>query len=77
MHPVYIVVERMAQKIKNHWVPGIIIHYQNLERCKEFLAACRKQQASSGKPQATSGKQQALTNKNKGLYRRYESKRIR
>jgi hypothetical protein len=34
-------------------------------------------QASSGKPQATSGKQQALTNKNKGLYRRYESKRIR
>jgi hypothetical protein len=36
-----------------------------------------KPQAASRKQQATSGKQQALTNKNKGLYRRYESKRIR
>jgi hypothetical protein len=34
--------------------------------------------APSSKPQATSHKQQApLTNKNKGLYRKYESKRIR
>jgi len=34
-------------------------------------------QAASNKQQATSSKQQALTNKNKGLYRRYESNRIR
>ena len=42
------------------WVPRIITAYQNLERCKEFLAACRKPQAASDKPQATSSKRQAL-----------------
>ena len=42
------------------WIPGIVIHYQNLERCKEFLAAHRELQAPSSKPQATSRKQQAL-----------------
>jgi hypothetical protein len=36
------------------WIPGIVIHYQNLERCKEFLAACREIQATSSKPQAAS-----------------------
>ena len=38
------------------WIPGIVIHYQNLERCKEFLAACREIQAASHKQQATSSK---------------------
>ena len=42
------------------WIPGIVIHYQNLERCKEFLAACRKPQAASDKLQAASVKRQAL-----------------
>ena len=42
------------------WVPRIITAYQNLERCKEFLAACRKPQAASDKPQAASRKRQAL-----------------
>ena len=41
------------------------------------LDTSKKPQVTSCKRQATSGKQQALTNKNKGLYRRYESKRIR
>jgi len=53
-------VEHMAKKIKAPWVPRIITDYQNLERCKEFLAACRKQQAPSRKLQATSSKRQAL-----------------
>ncbi len=59
------------------WIPGIVTAYQNLERCKEFLAACRKLQATSNKPQAPSSKPQAtsvLTKLNKGLYRTYESK---
>jgi hypothetical protein len=42
------------------WVPRIVTAYQNLERCKEFLAAYRELQAPSSKPQATSRKQQAL-----------------
>jgi len=42
------------------WIPGIVIHYQNLERCKEFLAAYRELQAASDKPQAASIKRQAL-----------------
>ena len=40
------------QKRNKPWIPGIVIHYQNLERCKEFLAACRKPQAASSKRQA-------------------------
>ena len=42
------------------WIPGIVIHYQNLERCKEFLAAYRELQAASSKPQATSSKRRVL-----------------
>ncbi len=48
------------QKRNKPWIPGIVTAYQNLERCKEFLAACREIQATSCKPQAASDKQQAL-----------------
>ena len=39
------------------WIPRVVMAYQNLERCKEFLAAYREIQAASDKPQAASGKQ--------------------
>ena len=45
------------------WIPGIVIHYQNLERCKEFLAAYRELQTTSHKLQAASDKPQASSNK--------------
>ena len=42
------------------WIPRVVMAYQNLERCKEFLAAYREIQAASDKPQAASIKRQAL-----------------
>jgi hypothetical protein len=42
------------------WIPRVVMVYQNLKRCKEFLAAYREIQAASNKPQAASSKRQAL-----------------
>ena len=62
------------KKIKTE--PGLHMYELTPARLQQFDSHF-KPQAASRKQQATSGKQQALTNKNKGLYRRYESKRIR
>lgn len=71
MHPVYIVVEHMAKKIKKTYLDFTAYIWRDhkeldpeyIKQCKAFLSQLPRPnpfQATSSKPQAASDKQQAL-----------------